>query len=150
MNEKPEIIEGNIAIDDRGNLRFCNDFNFAEKGIKRFYQVENIDKNIIRAFHAHIHEKKYVFVPKGCFKIICVKLNEDGGMGTTPEIFILSDKKPSILYIPKGYANGFKALKESGMIQFFSTSTLEESKGDDYRIDWNILGKEDIWGCKNR
>jgi len=146
---KPEIIEGNIAVDDRGNLRFCNDFNFAEKGIKRFYQVENIDKNVIRAFHAHLNEKKYVFVPKGCFKVICVKLDKDGRMGITPETFILSDKKPSILFIPNGYANGFMDLEGDGIIQFFSTSTLEESKNDDIRFEWDTGGKG-IWETKNR
>jgi dTDP-4-dehydrorhamnose 3,5-epimerase len=53
-------ISGNIAIDDRGSLRFINDFNF--EGVKRFYQVQNHCKNFIRAWHGHIKEAKYVYL----------------------------------------------------------------------------------------
>jgi len=46
------------------------------------------------------------------------------------------------LCVPPGYANGFKTLEDNTIIMFYSTSTLEESKGDDYRFDWD---KWDIW-----
>ena len=49
-------ITGNISTDDRGSLKFINDFNF--DGIKRFYQVQNHCKNFIRAWHGHIKEAK--------------------------------------------------------------------------------------------
>ena len=39
MNSDIAILDGGIATDDRGCVRFVNDFNF--KGVKRFYQVEN-------------------------------------------------------------------------------------------------------------
>ena len=54
--------------------------------------------------------------------------------------FVLTAKKPSILYIPSGYANGFKTLSTETKIIFFSTSTLKDSIDDDYRYDaykWN-------------
>lgn len=152
MNEnKPEILNGGIAVDDRGNLKFINDFNF--KNVKRMYQVENISKDVIRAFHGHMLEGKYVYVPKGTIKIVCCKIiDKDKSINinaNSPHEFILSSLKPSILWIPEGYANGFKALEDNTIIQFFSTSTLEESKGDDYRFDWYICGEE-IWKTKNR
>jgi dTDP-4-dehydrorhamnose 3,5-epimerase-like enzyme len=46
--------------------------------------------------------------------------------------------------IPAGYANGFMTLTESAKVMFLSTSSLEESAGDDFRFDarlwnpWNI------------
>ena len=58
-----------------------------------------------------------------------------------PKTFILSSKLPKVLYIPPDHCNGFMNLEENTIVQFFSTSTLEESLGDDKRFDydtWNI------------
>ena len=63
------------------------------------------------------------------------------------EKYILSSNKPSILYIPKGYANGFMNLTKDTKIMFLSTSTLEESKGDDYRFGYNYWN---IWNIDQR
>jgi dTDP-4-dehydrorhamnose 3,5-epimerase len=60
---------------------------------------------------------------------------------------VLSANKPSVLYIPPGYANGFMSLTPDARLMFFSTSTLAESKGDDHRYDprhW------DIWNIEER
>ena len=131
---KPELMNGGLAVDDRGMVRFVNDFSFTD--IKRFYQVSNHKRDYIRAWHGHNHEQKYVYVVKGTALIGAVNMQ-------TEEIFkfVLSDKKPSILKIPNGFANGFKTLEEDTQILFFSTSTLQESLGDDIRFaydKWNI------------
>ena len=44
-------------------------------------------------------------------------------------------RSPSVLFIPAGYANGFMSLTEDTKILFFSTSSLEDSVGDDIRSD---------------
>ena len=141
----PELLEGGIAFDDRGSVSFVNGFGFSD--VKRFYQVENVNLNVVRAFHGHLHEGKYVYVVSGCAKVVCARM--DGEALVDPQTFVLHSKKPSILKIPAGYANGFKALEEGTSVIFFSTSTLEESKGDDYRYEWDVLGKE-IWTTVNR
>ena len=144
--EKIEMIEGGVVYDDRGSVTFVNNFSFQK--IKRFYQVENLSPEIIRAFHGHEYEEKYVFVSKGSIKLVCAKINQKRIVGP-PCIYTLNSKKPSILKIPKGFANGFKVLKTDTVVIFFSTSSLEESKNDDLRFDWDIFGKE-IWEIKNR
>lgn len=128
-------VQGGVYADDRGFLRFVNDFDFS--GVKRFYQVENHSKGFIRAWHGHKKEAKYVYVPKGSALIGLVNLE-------TEELakYTLSSQSPCILYIPPGYANGFKTLEEETILMFFSTSTLKESEGDDYRFAWN---QWDIW-----
>ena len=133
MNFK--IIKGGLFADDRGFLRFINDFDFSN--VKRFYQVENYKKGFIRAWHGHKKEAKYVYVPKGSALVGIVNLE-------TEEIhkFTLTSQIPSILYIPAGYANGFKTLEDETIMLFYSTSTLEESHGDDYRFVYN---RWDIW-----
>ena len=55
--------------------------------------------------------------------------------------FVLSSQTPKVLWIPPGHYNGFKSLEENTKILFFSTSTIEESLGDDIREShdkWNI------------
>ncbi len=146
ITEEIKIINGGIAYDDRGSVLFVNDFNF--DNIKRFYQVENISKDVIRAYHGHEREGKYVFVSNGSAKIICAKM-ENQELISPPSVFIVNSKKPVIIYVPAGFANGFKVLEEGTTIIFFSTSTLEESKGDDIRFNWDFFGKE-IWETKNR
>lgn len=145
-------ISGNSAIDDRGSLKFINDFNF--DGVKRFYQVQNHSKNFIRAWHGHIKEAKYVYVVKGAILLGAVPMptnsfSDELGQNSNvePKKFILSSDKPSILYIPPNHANGFMTLTDDAIVQFFSTSTLEESKGDDIRFPYD---KWNIWNIEYR
>jgi dTDP-4-dehydrorhamnose 3,5-epimerase len=56
--------------------------------------------------------------------------------------------KPSVLWIPPGHANGFKSLAPGTKVMFFSTSTLEESRGDDVRWDPHEFG--DVWTVVER
>lgn len=142
--DTPKVIAGGISVDDRGSLRFVNDFNFA--GVKRFYQVQNHRKGFIRAWHGHAKEDKYVYIAKGTALIGAVSFNPpldnvNNILGPSLTKVILTDKSPKILFIPAGHANGAMTLEDDTIIQYFSTSTLEESKGDDIRFPydkWNI------------
>ena len=149
LNKKLYLIEGGLAVDDRGQLTFANDFDFLN--VKRFYMVENFSQNVIRAFHGHLKEEKYVLVVSGSAIIAAVEMGGTLKPKKSNEVhrFILSAKKPTILHIPAGYANGFRVLEENTKIIFFSTSSLEESKGDDYRFPYDYWGKE-IWHVENR
>jgi len=143
------LIPGGVAVDDRGCLNFANDFNFY--GVKRFYQVQNYSTSTIRAFHGHLKEAKYVYVAKGSAIVAAVELDDIKSPSKNNKMnrFILSDKKPQVLFIPPKYANGFRPLEEDTRILFFSTSSLEESKGDDYRFPVDYWGKE-VWEVENR
>ena len=125
-----EIFNGGIAVDDRGSVSFVNDFDF--KGVKRFYMVQNHEKGFVRAWHGHKKESKYILVTRGTIRLILVNMETE-----IQEEYILSDKKPQILFIPAGYYNGFQTLADDTQVMFFSTTTLEESKDDDYREKWN-------------
>ena len=136
--DKIKIINGGIAVDDRGDVRFVNDFDF--KNVKRFYHVSNHRRGFIRAWHGHKKEGKYVYVSSGSALIGVVNMESN-------EIskFVLSSKSPKILWIPPGNYNGFKSLEENTSILFFSTTTLDESLGDDIRKDfdeWNIWDED--------
>lgn len=131
-----ERIDGEVFADDRGYLRFINDFDMSS--VKRFYQVENHAKFFVRAWHGHRKEAKYVYVASGSALIGAVKLDDEDA---EPSRCVLSASKPGVLHIPPGYANGFMNLEDNTIVQFFSTTTIEESKGDDIRFPydkWNI------------
>jgi dTDP-4-dehydrorhamnose 3,5-epimerase len=135
MSFEIKTIQGGLFADDRGFIRFVNDFSF--ENVKRFYQVENHEAGFIRAWHGHHNEGKYVYVSKGTALVGAVNLK-------TEEIskFTLTSQKPTILYIPPGFANGFMTLEKDTLVIFFSTSTLEQSHGDDVRFKHD---KWDIW-----
>ena len=140
---KPFIINGDLSVDDRGELMFVNKFDM--ESVKRFYVVSNHKIGFIRAWHAHKIESKYVFIVNGTALISTVQIDDwdKPSSDLIVEKFVLTAKKPSILYIPSGYANGFKTLSTDTKIIFFSTSTLKDSIDDDYRYDaykWNPWG----------
>lgn len=137
---KPELIEGGISIDDRGKLSFINAFSFDK--VKRFYLISNHKAGFIRAWHAHKREAKYVTVLAGAALIGAVEIENWDSPSKDAKIwkFVLSEHKPSIVYIPTGYANGFMNFTQDTKLLFFSTSSVEESKGDDFRFEaryWN-------------
>lgn len=140
VNE-PVLIEGGLAVDDRGRLTFANDFGF--KGVKRFYMIQNNQQNFVRAWHGHKKEAKYLMVISGSFVVGAVQIDDWDNPSQDLEVkrFVLSAAKPSLLYIPSGYANGLMNLENDSRIMVYSTSSLEESKGDDFRFDsrhWDV------------
>lgn len=145
----PYIIEGGLSIDDRGEVKFVNDFDLAR--IKRFYQITNHTTTTTRAFHGHFKETKFCYVTSGNVLICTVKLTSKVRPSKKQLVsrFMLSSQKPSVLAIPPGYANGFKSLTPNSSIIFYSDKTLEESLNDDYRFPWDYWGEE-IWEVKNR
>ncbi len=146
---EPRIIEGQIAVDDRGSLTFSNAFDFL--GVKRFYMIENHSTSVIRAWHGHMKESKFMLPVSGSAIIGAVKLDDKEKPSKSNPVnrFVLSAKKPSLLFIPAGYANGFRFLECGTKLMIFSTSSLDESKGDDYRFPHDYWGEE-IWSVINR
>lgn len=145
MKDKPNMFNGELAVDDRGEVVFVNDFSF--ESVKRFYIVSNHRQDFVRAWHAHKHEAKYVMAIVGAAIIGTVKIDDwnKPSKDLPMQRYVVSSKKPQVLYIPPGYANGFMSLTSESKLMFFSTSTLQESVNDDIRYDarywdiWNIV-----------
>jgi dTDP-4-dehydrorhamnose 3,5-epimerase-like enzyme len=143
--ETPHLIEGGLSVDDRGQVAFVNDFNFT--GVKRCYVVSNHNAGFVRAWHAHRHEAKYVLVVQGAAIVGAVAIDDWQHPSTNAKVhrYVLSAKKPVVLYIPPCYANGFMSLTSDTQLIFFSTSTIEEAMADDVRYDarywdiWNVV-----------
>lgn len=137
---EPKLLKGGLVADDRGEVGFVNDFNFDK--VKRFYTISNHSRGFIRAWHGHKKESKYFHVIKGAAIICAVEIDNWDKPNDKLKIhrFVLSEKTPSVLFIPAGYANGSKSLTDDCKIIVFSTSSLDDSLKDDIRFPaqyWN-------------
>ena len=140
MPKKIKLIKANIAVDNRGELIFSNEFNM--KKIKRFYHISNFSTPFVRAWHGHKIENKYIMITKGSALVAAVQVDDWKKPSKSLNIttFLLNDKKPKLLFIPGGYAHGYKTLLPDTRLLIFSTATLKESLKDDYRYEayyWN-------------
>ncbi len=108
--------------------------------------VENFSTEVVRAFHGHLKEDKFVIVVSGSAIVAAVHLDDPvhPSQRIKPHRFVLSERRPQILQIPAGYANGFRALEAGTKIIFFSTSRVEDSATDDHRFPFDHWGAE-IW-----
>ena len=140
MKKKLKLIDADISIDDRGELIFCN--NFDMKKVKRFYHISNFSTPFVRAWHGHKIENKYIMITKGSALVAAVQVDDWKKPSKSLNIttFLMNDKKPKLLFIPGGYAHGYKTLLPDTRLVIFSTATLKESLKDDYRYEayyWN-------------
>ena len=144
---EPTLLKGAVAVDDRGQLSFVNDFSF--DGVKRFYCIQNHAKGFVRAWHGHKIEAKYFIALQGSFVVGAVPVDDWSSPSKTLKPFrtVLSATTPTVLAIPPGYANGLMNLTDDAKLMVFSTTTLEESKGDDYRFEARHW---DIWKVEER
>jgi dTDP-4-dehydrorhamnose 3,5-epimerase-like enzyme len=139
--EPPRLIRGDLAVDERGQVAFVNDFGF--EGVKRFYVVSGHAARTVRAWQAHRREAKYVYAAQGAALVGAVAVDDWSHPSSSAQVhrFVLSARKPAVLFIPPGYANGNMMLTADTQLIFFSTSTLDESKADDVRFparQWDI------------
>jgi len=138
--KEPTLIKGGKAVDDRGSLGFVNDFLLND--FKRFYTVENHEQGFIRAWHGHMKESKAIIAIKGSILVGAVQMTDTESPSKSQAVsrFVLSSDTPSVLVVPAGFANGFKTLTKDAIVLFLSSSTLEDSQGDDFRFPfdyWN-------------
>ena len=142
MFEKPSIIKGGTFTDNRGTMRFVNAFDFPD--VKRFYFIKHPDTSVVRAWQGHQFEKKYFYPITGSFIVAWVKIDdfENPSDDLIPEVHHLSAKSSELLSIPKGYANGLKALEPNSELMIFSDLGVEESVKEKIRfpsdkwLDW--------------
>lgn len=144
---EPLIRDNPRFIDDRGIIDqvYNKDLPF---DIKRVYIIKH-QGTVIRAYHGHKLESKALFCPKGSFKIIAFPMSDDCVRSEEKKEFVISEAKNNVVIIPSNYYHGFINLEPNSTLFVFSNLILEDSKNDDYRLPWSIIG-EDVWKVKFR
>lgn len=142
---EPQIIKGGTFKDHRGEMRFVNDFKF--DNVNRFYFIKHHDVHFVRAWQGHQFETKYFYPISGRFVVAWVKIDdfEFPSLDLAPNFYIIDSQKSEILFIPKGYANGLKAMETESEVMIFSDMELEQSVKEktmypaDWWLDWEKI-----------
>jgi len=132
------IIKGSQHVDSRGTVSFINDFDMST--IKRMYTIYHPDRAMVRAWQGHRIESKYFKCIQGRFLVAVVAIDNwtTPSGNNTPKYYVLDASKTEILFIPNGYANGFKSLETDSQLLVFSNTDLDSSKNDQYRFDEHL------------
>jgi len=146
---KPFAKPVDISSDDRGT--FVPFLDHADalgeqpgSAIKRIYYVYDYGAGVIRGFHYHRQEWKYFVIVSGAAKFVAL----DPDHADEKYSFVSSARKPTLIVIPPGYANGWISLEPGTILVCGSTSSFEESIKDDKRFDPYAWG--DLWTVKGR
>ena len=128
-----ERITGGSKTDERGTVRFVNDFDMA--AVRRFYVVENANGCPFRGWVAHRVERKWFTCLAGSFILHFVPIDNPDHLPSdlAVESFAMEADKPSILVVPGGYAIGIETCSEGAKLVVFSDRLLGELSGDTWR-----------------
>ena len=136
-----QLIEGGTHTDDRGTIAFINDFDLTK--VVRLYRITHPNTDIVRAWQGHQKESKWFHCYDGSFEMNLIKIDD----WTTPSLdlkverHVLKGGESGVLYVPPGYASGFRALEDNSSIMVFSDFTVPESTNDDFRFEKNYWFK---------
>lgn len=127
-----EFIQGGIAKDQRGQVRFVNDFDMSE--VKRFYIIKNADTELVRGWRAHRIEQRWFYVLSGAFSIDLVKIDnwDRTSQDLSVERVVVRAEENRVLHVPIGYGTAFQSLEEGSELLVFADYGIDNAKNDDY------------------
>ncbi|MDH5828689.1 WxcM-like domain-containing protein [Sphingobacterium faecium] len=125
-------IQGGVAQDERGQIRFVNDFDMTD--IKRFYIIKNIDTSFIRGWRGHRIEQRWLYAISGAFSIDIVKIDDwtSPFRGLNVENRIVDSADLQVLHIAAGYATAIRALEEGSELLVYSDYPVSHAPLDNY------------------
>ncbi|GEM62173.1 sugar epimerase [Sphingobacterium faecium NBRC 15299] len=125
-------IQGGIAQDERGGIRFVNDFDMTP--IKRFYIIKNVDTTLIRGWRGHRIEQRWFYALSGSFSVDIVKIDDWENASPNLEVknFVLNATDLQVLYISAGYATAIRALEEGSELLVHSDYPVSHASEDNY------------------
>ncbi|WP_400262012.1 WxcM-like domain-containing protein [Sphingobacterium sp. SG20118] len=125
-------IQGGVAQDERGQIRFVNDFDMTD--IKRFYIIKNIDTSFVRGWRGHRIEQRWLYAISGAFSIDIVKIDDwaSPSRGLNVENRIVDSTDLHVLHIAAGYATTIRALEEGSELLVYSDYPVSHAPLDNY------------------
>jgi dTDP-4-dehydrorhamnose 3,5-epimerase-like enzyme len=139
-NKKNFVVISNLDshINELGVLNYCNSLMLNK--YKRFYIINHPNTKAVRAWQAHPLEGKCFIPIKGKFVISWVEIDDFKHPSNTlkAESLILDSGEKKIIEIPKGFANGLKALVPDSEILVFSEFSLEDLSEENIRYDSSL------------
>lgn len=147
-----KIIKTKYLNDSRGifNKVYNKDFfkkNNLNYNFEEFFYSES-QKNVIRGMHFQIppyEHEKIVFVAKGKIMDVVIDLRKKSKTYGKYYNIELSFQEGKCIYIPKGFAHGFKSIENNTIVCYLTTSMYKE----DCDSGINIFGFGYNWDSKN-
>ncbi|MDR2283830.1 MAG: WxcM-like domain-containing protein [Sphingobacterium sp.] len=127
-----DIIQGGMASDHRGAIRFVNTFDMTQ--VKRFYIIQNKDTELVRGWRAHRMEQRWFYLLSGSFVLDLVKIDdwEHASPDLTIERRILKADDRQVIHVPVGYGTAFQAIEEGSELLVFADYGIDNAPNDDY------------------
>lgn len=127
-----KIIQGGIAKDERGQIRFVNEFDMSL--VKRFYIIKNTDTELVRGWRAHRIEQRWFYILSGKFGVDLVKIDnwETPNPMLPIQRVILESAEMKVLHVPAGYGTAFRALEANSELLVYADYPLAHAISDDY------------------
>jgi dTDP-4-dehydrorhamnose 3,5-epimerase len=148
------LLEPRVFGDDRGFfLESYNERLFAEAGIRERFVQDNhsySERNVIRGLHYQIGKPqgKLVRVVTGEILDVAVDLRRSSGTFGKWQSFKLSGENKQMLWIPVGFAHGFRVLSESAHVLYKATSFYAPEQertlawnDSELKVDWHLEGE---------
>lgn len=138
------VIQGGVAKDERGQIRFVNEFDMSS--VKRFYIIQNANTELIRGWRGHRIEQRWFYVLSGAFGIDIVKI--DNWNTPSPDLpvdrKILTGFDMQVLNIPAGYGTAFQALESGSELLVYADYPISHAIHDDYTWALDYFKKSKI------
>ena len=140
------------ATDDRGEFVKCfHDTTLKSAGVDFLLQESYFSishKNVIRGLHFQLpphQHAKIVYCPQGAILDVLMDLRKDSSTFGQCHAEVLSAENHCALYIPEGFAHGFKSLTDGSMTAYLVSS--EYHKDSDTGLRWDSVGFD--WGLEH-
>lgn len=158
-----KVIENFYQFDIRGSfIKLYNEEEFKKNGIdtslKEVYYSTS-QKDVIRGMHFQTppyEHNKIIHVIQGSVIDVVLDLRRDSANYKKCLEIHLSGNKPRSIYVPKGFAHGFKCL-ENNTIMLYQVSTgysplhdmgiAYDSIGYEWNVDDPIISERDLGFC---
>ena len=145
------VLEPRVFSDERGYfLESYNERDMAEAGIRWRFVQDNQSysvRNVIRGLHYQIGhpQGKLVRVVKGEILDVAVDLRVDSSTFGDWHAVTLSDRNKRILWVPPGFAHGFRVLSYSAHVFYKATDFYDPAcertilwNDPDLKINWGL------------
>jgi dTDP-4-dehydrorhamnose 3,5-epimerase len=137
------LLEPRVFSDDRGFfLESYNERNFAEIGIREHFVQDNHSysaRNVIRGLHYQIGKPQGKLVRAVTGEILDVALDLRRSSPTFGkwESFTLTGEDKRMLWIPSGFAHGFRVVSEAAHVLYKATDFYAPEQ--ERTVAWNDL-----------
>ena len=132
LNNDIQRIKGDVAKDERGQIRFVNGFDMS--AVKRFYIIRNSDIELIRGWRGHRIEQRWFYVLSGGFEFNIVKIDnwDIPAKNLLVNKIIVKAEGLHVLHIPAGYATAIRAIEPHAELLVYGDYGIEHAPQDDF------------------